>query len=63
MNKIRLMSPFSRICYLYALSAGGQPGVEAILRIMHAEIKRGMTLMGCRSVKEITRDKVIFRKK
>jgi isopentenyl diphosphate isomerase/L-lactate dehydrogenase-like FMN-dependent dehydrogenase len=22
-----------------------------------------MTLMGCRSVKEITRDKVIFRKK
>jgi L-lactate dehydrogenase (cytochrome) len=49
--------------YLYALSAGGQPGVEAILRIMHAEIKRGMTLMGCRSVKEITRDKVIFRKK
>jgi L-lactate dehydrogenase (cytochrome) len=37
--------------------------VEAVLRIMHAEIKRGMTLMGCRSVKEITRDKVIFRKK
>ena len=28
--------------YLYALSAGGQPGVEAILRIMHAEIKRGI---------------------
>ena len=49
--------------YLYALSAGGQAGVEAILKIMHAEIKRGMTLMGCRSVKEITRDKVIFRKK
>ncbi|NDC43688.1 MAG: alpha-hydroxy-acid oxidizing protein, partial [Proteobacteria bacterium] len=49
--------------YLYALSAGGQPGVEAILRIMHAEIKRGMTLMGCRNVKEITRDKVIFRKR
>jgi len=48
---------------LYALSAGGQPGVEAILRIMHAEIKRGMTLMGCRNVKEITRDKVIFRKR
>ena len=49
--------------YLYALSAGGQPGVEAVLRIMHAEIKRGMTLMGCRNVKEITRNKVIFRKK
>jgi len=49
--------------YLYALSAGGQAGVEAALRIMHSEIKRGMTLMGCRSVKEITRDKVIFRKK
>jgi L-lactate dehydrogenase (cytochrome) len=49
--------------YLYALGAGGQQGVEAILRIMHDEIKRGMTLMGCRNVKEITRDKVIFRKK
>jgi L-lactate dehydrogenase (cytochrome) len=49
--------------YLYALGAGGQQGVEAILKIMHDEIKRGMTLMGCRNVKEITRDKVIFRKK
>jgi L-lactate dehydrogenase (cytochrome) len=45
------------------LGAGGQAGVEAILRIMHDEIKRGMILMGCRNVKEITRDKVIFRKR
>jgi L-lactate dehydrogenase (cytochrome) len=48
--------------YLYALGAGGQPAVEAMLNIMQSEIKRGMTLMGCRNVKELTRDKLIFKK-
>ena len=49
--------------YLYALSAGGQAGVEAVLKIMHDEIKRGMTLMGCRNIKELTKDSLIFRKR
>lgn len=47
--------------YLYALSAAGQKGVEAVLKIMYDEIYRNMTLMGCRSIKEITKDKVLFR--
>jgi len=49
--------------YLFALGAGGQKGVEAILQKMKDEIKRDMTLMGCRSVKELNRSKVIFRNK
>ena len=48
--------------YLFALGAGGQNGIESMLQIMKAEIKRDMTLMGCRSVKELNRSKVVFRK-
>ena len=47
--------------YLFALGAGGQKGVEAILQKMKDEIKRDMTLMGCRSVKELDRSKVKFK--
>ena len=47
--------------YLYGLSAGGQEGVEQIVGKLRDEIQRGMTLMGCRSVKELTKDKVLFR--
>ena len=48
--------------YLFPLGAGGQNGIESMLQIMKAEIKRDMTLMGCRSVKELNRSKVAFRK-
>jgi len=48
--------------YLFALGAAGQKGVEAVLQQMHDEIQRDMTLMGCRSVKELNRSKIIFRK-
>ena len=48
--------------YLFALGAGGQNGIESMLQIMKAEIKRDMTLMGCRSVKELSRSKIAFRK-
>ena len=48
--------------YLYALSAGGQEGIEMILEKMKSEIKRDMILMGCKSVKDLNRSKVIFRK-
>ena len=47
--------------YLYGLSAGGQVGVEQAVGKLRDEIQRGMTLMGCRSVKELTKDKVLFR--
>jgi len=48
--------------YLFALGAAGQQGVEAILQKMKDEIKRDMILMGCKSVKELNRSKVAFRK-
>ena len=48
--------------YLFALAAGGQGGVEAILQKMKDEIHRDMTLMGCKTVSELNRSKVVFRK-
>ena len=48
--------------YLFALSAGGQQGVELLLQKMKAEILRDMVLMGCKSIKDLNRSKVIFRK-
>ena len=48
--------------YLFALAAGGQKGVERILEKMKEEILRDMTLMGCKSVSELNRSKVVFRK-
>jgi len=47
--------------YLYALSGGGQKGVETILEKIKAEINRDMILMGCRSVKDLDRTKIRFR--
>ena len=47
--------------YLYALGAGGQPGVERVLQKMKDEITRGMTLMGTRSIDELTKDKIAYR--
>ena len=48
--------------YLFALAAGGQRGVEALLQKMHDEIRRNMILMGCKSVKELNTSKIIKRK-
>ena len=48
--------------YLFALAAGGEKGVEAILKKMKEEIYRDMTLMGCKSVSELNRSKLVFRK-
>jgi len=47
--------------YLFALGAAGQKGVESILQKMKAEINRDMILMGCKSVKELNRSKIVFR--
>ena len=48
--------------YLFALAAGGQKGVEKILENMKTEINRDMKLMGCRSLNELNRSKIIYRK-
>jgi len=48
--------------YLFALGAAGQQGVESVLQKMKAEINRDMILMGCKSVKDLNRSKVVFRK-
>jgi len=48
--------------YLFALGAAGQQGVERILEKMKAEINRDMILMGCKSVKDLNKSKIKFRK-
>ena len=48
--------------FLFALSAGGQLGVERLLQNMHDEINRNMVLMGCKSLKELDISKLIYRK-
>ncbi len=47
--------------YLFALGAAGQKGVETLLKKIKAEINRDMILMGCKSIKELDRSKVVFR--
>ena len=42
--------------YLYPLAAAGQAGVERALGLLRAEIERGMKLMGCRSVSQLSRE-------
>ena len=48
--------------YLFALGAAGQQGVELLLEKMKAEINRDMILMGCKSIKDLNRSKVVLRK-
>jgi len=48
--------------YLFALAAAGEQGGEAILQKIKEEINRDMILMGCKSVKDLNRSKIIFRK-
>ncbi len=47
--------------YLYALAAAGQDGVERALAILQDEIRRGMQLMGVKSVSELTPDRLRWR--
>jgi len=44
--------------YLYPLAAAGQQGVDRALTQLHAEVERDMRLMGCRSISELSQDKV-----
>jgi L-lactate dehydrogenase (cytochrome) len=41
--------------YLFPLAAAGQAGVERALRLMRNELERGMKLMGCSSISQLTR--------
>jgi L-lactate dehydrogenase (cytochrome) len=47
--------------YLFPLAAAGQAGVELALGLMRAEIERGMKLMGCISIAELSRKNLRFR--
>jgi L-lactate dehydrogenase (cytochrome) len=47
--------------YLFALAAAGQDGVERALGLMREEIERGMKLMGCGSISELSRENLRFR--
>ena len=47
--------------YLLPLAAAGQAGVDRALGLMRAEIERGMRLMGCTSISELTRGNLRFR--
>lgn len=48
--------------YLYPLAAAGQAGVERALGLMRAEIERDMRLMGCKSIDELSRKHIKFRR-
>jgi L-lactate dehydrogenase (cytochrome) len=47
--------------YLYPLAAAGQAGVERALGLMRAEIERGMKLMGCTTIDQLSRENLRFR--
>ena len=47
--------------FLYALSAGGQNGVEMLLKRMKEEITRDMILLGCKNIKELNKSKIAYR--
>ncbi|MDC0369904.1 alpha-hydroxy-acid oxidizing protein [Pelagibacteraceae bacterium] len=47
--------------FLYALSAGGQNGVEMLLKRMKEEITRDMILLGCKNIKELNKTKIAYR--
>jgi L-lactate dehydrogenase (cytochrome) len=47
--------------YLFPLAAAGRAGVERALLQMRTEIERGMKLMGCASVSELSAANLRFR--
>lgn len=47
--------------YLFPLAAVGQAGVERALEQMRAEIERGMRLMGCASIDQLSSGNLRFR--
>lgn len=47
--------------YLFPLAAAGQAGVERALNLMRTELERGMKLMGCTSIAQLSRENLRFR--
>jgi L-lactate dehydrogenase (cytochrome) len=47
--------------YLYPLAAAGQPGVERALEQLRIEVERDMRLMGCSSVRQLSRSNLRMR--
>lgn len=47
--------------YMFPLAAAGQPGVERALEQMRVEVERGMKLMGCSSIGQLSRANLRFR--
>ena len=47
--------------YLFPLAAAGQAGVERALGLMQTEVERGMKLMGCSSIAQLSGENLRFR--
>lgn len=47
--------------YMFPLAAAGQPGVERALEQMRVEVERGMKLMGCSSIGQLSLSNLRFR--
>ena len=47
--------------FLFALSAGGQQGVEMLLKRIKDELTRDMILLGCKNIKELNKTKIAYR--
>ena len=47
--------------FLFALSAGGQKGVEMMLQRMKEELRRDMILLGKKNIGELSKENIAFR--
>src|SRR3546814_21061984 len=47
--------------YLYALAAAGEAGVDRAVRLLRAEIERGMKLIGAKNLADLGRDNLRWR--
>ncbi len=47
--------------FLFSLSAGGQKGVEKLLKNIRDEIERDMMLMGCKTLSDLDRSKIKYK--
>ena len=47
--------------FLFALGAGGQAGVEQILKRMREELRRDMILLGKKNIVDLSKENIAFR--
>ncbi len=48
--------------FIYGLAAGGEAGVDRVLGVLRAEVERAMALSGCRTLGDLTRNRVVSRR-